>query len=282
MSKFLSAAARKEFDDEVQHAFQSGGTDLRNTVTVRNNVVGDTYNFRRMGKGMAKQKPTQALVIPMDIEHELIPTPLKNWHASEYTDIFDQTEVNFDEQQELAMTIAWALGRRLDQIVIDAADAETNYAGQVTAAVGGANTDLNVAKLRRAKRFLDDTGVGNSDRFILHSPWGLEAMLGQEEATSADYNTIRALVNGEINSFVGFQFRSIEAREEGGLPKSGDIRTSFAYHRSAVGLAIGMDMSTEVNYIAERTSWLATGKMKAGSVVRDGEGVVEILTDESE
>lgn len=281
MSKFLSAVAKQEFDDEVKHAFQNM-TGLRDSVTVRNNVVGDIYKFRRMGKGMAKQKPTQALVIPMDVEHTLIDCPLGNWHASEYTDIFDAAEVNFDEQRELAMTISWALGRRLDQNVIDALDAESSYAGQVPNSVGGANSNLNVAKLRRAKALLDDEGVPSTGRHILHSPFGLEAMLGETAATSADFNTVRALVNGEIDTFVGFRFHSVEARDEGGLQIDGsDDRTSYAYHESAVGLAIGIDLPTEVAYINERTSWLATGLLKSGAVSRDGKGIVEIITRES-
>lgn len=279
MSKFLSAAAKQEFDDEVHHAFQTAGSDLRSTVTLRNGVVGDAYKFRKMGKGMAKQKPTQALVIPMDVEHDLINCPLSNWHASEYTDIFDAAEVNFDEQRELAVTIAGALGRRLDQLIIDAAVAATP-AGTVGTDVGGAGTDLNSAKVRRAARFLGDKGVPKAGRHLLHSSWALEAMLGEEATTSSDYNTIKALVNGELNTWVGFAFHEIETRDEGGLPKP-STRTSVAYHSSAIGLAIGIDTETETNYIPERTSWLATGKMKAGSVARDGDGIVHITTTEA-
>jgi hypothetical protein len=284
MSKFLSQAAKQEFDDEVLHAFQTGGTDLRNAVTLRTGVVGDIYKFRHMGKGMARQKPTQALVIPMDINHELINCPLENWHASEYTDIFDQAEVNFDEQRELASTIAMGLGRRNDQLIIDALGASSfvvGTQGAVATTIGGAGTDLNVAKLRRAKRLLDNNGVPNTDRHILHSAEGLEAMLGQTEATSADFNTVRALVNGDLNSFVGFQFHAVEAREEGGLPKASAVRETYAFQKTAVGLAIGIEVTSEVNYAFERTSWLCTGIMKAGAVVRDADGTVKLSTTEA-
>lgn len=280
MSIYLSAAAKQEFDTEVQHAFQTAGSDLRNTVTLRTGVVGDIYKFRRMGKGMANQKPTQALVVPMNVEHELIDCPLANWNAPEYTDIFDAAEVNFDEQRELATTIAGAMGRRLDQMIIDAANAEGAPAGTVDTDVGGAGTDLNSAKVRRAARYLGDKGVPKAGRHLLHSSWALEAMLGEEATTSSDYNTIKALVNGELNTWVGFTFHEIETREEGGLPKP-STRTSLAYHESAIGLAIGIEIKTEVNYIPERTSWLANGILKAGAVSRDGDGVVKIATTEA-
>ena len=124
MSKNLSAVAVQEFDSMVKQAYQGMGM-LKPAVTVRNNVVGDTYKFRRMGKGLANQKSTSDLVTPMDVSHEFKTATLANWNAPEYTDIFDAQEVNFDEKQELANTIAGALGRRCDQLVIDAMDAST-------------------------------------------------------------------------------------------------------------------------------------------------------------
>ena len=69
MSKNLSAVAVTEFDSMVKHAYQGMGL-LKNCVTLRNNVVGDTYKFRRMGKGLANQKSTSDLVTPMDVGHE--------------------------------------------------------------------------------------------------------------------------------------------------------------------------------------------------------------------
>jgi len=285
VSKNLSAAAQQLFDDQVHHLFQSTGK-LKPTVTIRNGVKADSYNFRRMGKGLANQKPSQAEVTPMDVSHALIPATLSNWNAPEYTDIFDQAEVNFDEQRELAMTIASAMGRRCDQLVIDALDTlhanSGSYAGQIATSVGGADTNLNIAKLRGAKEALDDNGVDSSGRHIAVSANGLSALLGTTEATSSDFNSVKALVQGELNTFLGFQFHLIETRDEGGLAIDGsDVRTGFAWHESAIGLAIGLDIRSEIDYIAQRTSWLCNGIFKAGAVVRDATGVVEILSDET-
>ena len=65
MSKNLSAVAVQEFDSMVKQAYQGMGM-LKPAVTVRNNVVGDIYKFRRMGKGLANQKSTSDLVTPTD------------------------------------------------------------------------------------------------------------------------------------------------------------------------------------------------------------------------
>lgn len=278
MSKTLSAVQVEEFDSEVKQAYQ-GMSNLRNTVTFRGNVTAGTYNFRKMGKGLANQKAPQADVTPMDVENSKQLATLENWNAPEYTDIFDQAGVNFDEQAELAETIAMAIGRREDQLIIDAQlnSATTNLVGTD---VGGVGTGLNVAKVRRASKLLNALGVPMKDRHILVSAEGLEQMLGEEEATSADYNTVKALVNGELNSFVGFQFHVIEERAEGGLPVATNIRTGIAYHKRSTGIAVGLGPKTQVDWVPVKTSWLANGMLKAGAVARDPEGIVLVSSTE--
>jgi hypothetical protein len=282
MSKNLSAAASTEFDDMVKHAFQTMGSGIVESVTVRNSVVGDTYKFRAMGKGLANQKPSQADVTPMDISHSLITATLGNWNAPEYSDIFDAAEVNFDEKSELASTIAGALYRRQEQIIIDAMDAATP-GDTVTAAIGGADTNLNIEKLVRTSKYLNDAGVPmDKDRHFMTSASGLEALLLETQIGSNDYNDVRALISGELNYFMGFHFHIIESRSEGGLTIDGnDVRNSYAYHKSAVGLAVGIDIITDVNWIAQKTSWLCNGMMKAGAAIRDTAGLILILNDET-
>lgn len=283
MSKHLSAAAATQFDSEVLHEYQGMGS-LRTTVTVRTGVVGDTYKFRAMGRGLAVTRGApQTDVTPMDVSHSLQTATLENWVAPEYTDIFDQAEVNFQERTELAQTIAGALLRREDQLIIDAFDASSAYAGTVTTAIGGADTDLNPAKLRRASRYLNAKGVPMAGRHLVHGALQLEALLGNTEATSSDFNTVKALVNGEVNSFVGFAFKLIEDRdaEEGGLTVAASVRDCYAYHSTSTGYASGIDPRTEVNYIAQKVSWLANGLLKAGAVVRNSNGLVKVQCDES-
>ena len=271
MSKTLSAAAQQQFDDDVKHAFQTAGS-LRNTVTIRNGVVGDIYKFRKMGKGTANQKASQADVTPMDVTHSLISCTLENWNAPEYTDIFDSAEVNFDEQRELAQTIAGALGRRLDQLIIDALGAEASPAGTIAHGSAG----MTVAKVVTAAKNLNDKGVPGEGRHFAINADGLEDLLNIATVTSADYNSVRLLMSGEMDTWMGFKWHMIETRGEGGLTVSGGTTEGFAWHESAIGLAIGIDIKSEVNYVPQKTSWLCNGVLKAGSVSRDGDGSVSV------
>ena len=276
MSINLSAVAVTEFDSMVKHAYANAGL-LKNAVTLRNNVVGDTYKFRRMGKGLANQKASSADVTPMNVGHEFKTATLANWNAPEFTDIFDAQDVNFDEKQELASTIAGALGRRCDQLVIDAMDAST----PLTTAVPAGGTNLTIAKVNSAQVELRDQGVPNTELFAVIEAGGLGGLLNDEKATSGDYQAIKALVSGEINTLVGFQFIILETRAEGGLTEAANIVDSWFFQRPSVGLAVGIDMKTEINYVPEKTSWLTNGMLKAGSVVRDEGGLVKVQYDKT-
>jgi hypothetical protein len=285
MSKFLSNAAVIEFDQEVKHQYQGQG-NLRETVTNRTGVVGESYKFTRMGKGVANQKASQADVTPMDIGHDRQTATLANWNAPEYTDIFDQAEVNFDEKQELAMTIANAIRRREDQIIIDAMAAVTFAAtndenpdtGRVFDISATRNFDLSA--IRSAAGHLDDIEAESSDRYIVLRAQALQKLLEDTTVTSSDYGVVKALVDGDLDSYMGFKFKKIGTRTEGGLPGAASDRVAFAYQKSAIGLAIGLDMKTTIDWVAQKTSWLANGIFKAGAVAREPQGIVKIQYDE--
>lgn len=275
MSNVLSSVAVTEFDSMVKHAYQGTGL-LKPAVTIRNNVVGDTYKFRKMGKGLANQKATSAEVVAMNVGHEFSVATLGNWNAPEFTDIFDKQEVNFDEKQELASTIANALGRRCDQLVIDAMDSAGAYAATVGTGVGGTASNLNMAKIIKAQVSLRQKGVPNSELFAAINALGLGGLLNDEKITNSDYQNVKALVNGEVDTLAGFKFIVLEDRAEGGLTVATNVVDSYFFARPSVGLAIGIDMKTDVDWVPERTSWLCNGMLKAGAVARDTDGIVKV------
>ena len=284
MSITLSTAAQAEFDTQVKQAFQKSGM-LREAVTVRNNVKASTYRFNSLGKGLANQKAVHENVTPMNVAHSNQTATLSGWYAPEYTDFFSNEEAPFDEKVELVHAISGALGRRQDQLILDQmAESVITYASTqiVTAAIGGADSNLNVEKLIEAARLLDDQGVPSSDRYFIGSTNGKAALLNTTKATSSDFNSVQALVRGDINTFMGFKFIWIETRTEGGLPiGAGDVRENYAIHKSAMGLAIGNDVTAKTTFIDEKDAWLSNGKMRAGAIARDHLGLVKVLTDET-
>lgn len=280
MSKSLTTNAVAQFDSLVHHAYANKGR-LRKSARVVTGVVGATHQFPKMGKGLATQRVPQTKVVPMNIAHTNAVATITDWNAPEFTDIFDAQKVNYDERRELAHTIAGAIGRREDQLVIDALEAASSTL-TVDNDVGGTDSGMNTAKMRESKRLLDDQGVPGEDRWAVISTRALSDLLGDSDADTFDKNVIKPLFDGDINHWLGFNFIKIETRTEGGLTIDGSLdRTMFCYHRTAIGLAIGLDFRTEVNYIPDMTSWLANGLYAAGSVAIDALGIVEITSREA-
>lgn len=277
MSKFLTDAAIQQFDDMVKHAYQEEGGALRKTIRTKTGVVGNQHKFPTMGKGMATARIPQTDVIPMNITHTPKTATITDWNAPEYTDIFDQQKTNVDEKKELASVIAQAIMRREDQMILDAMDAASSSL-TIDTDIGGSDTNLNTTKCRDARKQLSAAGVSKRDRYVVTHSNNIYGLLGDSDANTFDKNAVKALVDGEITKWLGFQFIELGDYDEGGLPLSGSVRKNYFYHggvRGSLGLAVGIDRKTEINYIPEKTSWLCNGLFAAGSVAIDAGGIVE-------
>lgn len=280
MSVSLSNAFVTLFDAEVKQAYQAKA-ELVGAVRARRGVEGSTVKFPKVGRGVATPRVAQTDVTPLNVGFSQVTLTLGDWNAAEYSDIFSQAKVNFDERQELVQVVATAMGRRQDQMILDALAASSTSL-TVSNDIGGADTNLNVAKLREAKRLLDKGNVPMDGRHIIVHANGLSSLLSETAVTSSDFNTVKALVQGEINTFLGFQFHVLGDRSEGGLAIDGsNDRTCFAFHKDAIGYGEGIGMRTEINYIPEKTSWLVNEVFSAGAIAIDAEGIVSIVCREA-
>jgi hypothetical protein len=280
MSISLSNAFVTLFDAEVKQAYQ-GKAMLVGAVRQRRGVEGSTVKFPKVGKGVATARISQSDVTPLNVGFSNVTCTLSDWNAAEYSDIFSQAKVNFDERSELVQVLGNAIGRRQDQLILDALNAATGVAGTIVNDIGGTDTNMNVAKLRESKRLLDKNNVPPEGRHIILHASGLASLLAETAVTSSDFNTVKALVAGEINTFLGFTFHVLGDRSEGGLAIDSNLdRTSFAFHRDAIGYAEGIAPRTEINYIPEKTSFLVNSVFSAGAIAIDPEGIVKITTRE--
>jgi len=280
MAVSISNAFVTLFDTEVKQAYQ-GDAVLRNTVRLRTGVTASTHKFPKIGAGVAQVRVPQTDVTPLNVTYSQATVTLTDYIAAEYSDIFNQAKVNFDERQELVQVVAKAIGRRSDQLIIDALAASSTSL-TVATSIGGAGTNLNMAKLREASRLLNTANVPAEDRYMLIHASQLASLLSETSVTSSDFNTVKALVQGEINTFMGFTFNVIGDRSEGGLTGggSGSTRKVYAYHKMAVGMAESMAIRSEINYIPEKTSWLVSSMFSAGAIAIDAGGCVDITCTE--
>lgn len=104
--------------------------------------------------------------------------------------------------------------------------------------VGGggtpANTSLTIAKIREAKRILDANEAPAEGRILVVSAKEISDLLSTQEVTNQLYNSVRALVDGDVNSFLGFNVVRTEL-----LPVASNIRSCIAYHRDSAVVVDG-------------------------------------------
>jgi hypothetical protein len=224
-----------------------------------------------MSKGAATLRTgPSADVVPMGIAHALVTATLLDYEAPEYTDLFDAQTVNFDEVVELATTIAGAMGRRDDQSII-------NALATTTTTVGAGTQALDLATITAASKALNAVEAPMEDRYFVIHEGGLNDLLNDANINTIDKNSVRLLMSGTIDSFMGFKWKIIgSSRTEGGLPLTTTVRSGFAFHKASIGHAVGIDMKTKVDYVAHKASWLSMGMWKAGSVAIDVTGIVEV------
>ncbi len=289
MSHDISSAYQTKFDDLIKQAYQEVGGKLRPAVHVRTGVVGTKHTFNVYGTGFAKDAPTGgADVETMGSDTTTVECVLSDKQASEYSNIFDNDKVNFDDEQELISVVAKALGRTEDQSIINALNAPT-YTGTHTIAadfeVSGTNTGLTVEKLEEAVVVLDDAGIPEEDRFIVAPARAKRELLASAKATSSDYvGEVRPLVSGKVDEFLGFKFVWVADTTDAatsdtyGLPGVGTAnRKCFAYHKDALALAVGnLDKQTRIDYVPQKTAHLVLAPLRAGAVVRETAGALEI------
>lgn len=275
MSIGLSPAYVTLFDAEVKQAYQ-GKAALVEATRQRRGVEGNLVKFPKVGKGVATLRVPQTDVVPLNTDFAQVSATMQDWNAAEYSDIFMQQKVNFEERQELVQVVANAIGRRQDQLILDAL-----LAGKGST-VAHASANLTVAKLRDAKKTMDTNNVPPEDRHMIIHANNLASLLSETSVTSADFNTVRALVSGELDTFLGFKFHTLGDRTEGGISIDGSsIRSCLAFHKTAIGYGEGIGPKTEINYVPEKTSHLVNVMLSACSVAIDSEGIVEVQANES-
>lgn len=277
MAQNVTTAFVTLFESEVKQAYQSEAL-LRGTMRTRTGVQGNTVKFPKIGKGVATARINQTDVTPLNVTYSTVQAQMSDFIAAEYSDIFHQTHINFDERRELVEVVSKAIARRMDQICIDALDAASSPS-TVATTVGGSGSNMNVAKLRAAAKALNEKNVPSENRYILMHASQLDSLLSETEVTSSDFAAVKSLVQGEVNTFLGFTFITMGDRDEGGVPKP-STRTCFAWHQDSMGYAESMAQKSEVNYIPEKTSFLVSSMFSAGAVAIDDDGIVKISCTE--
>jgi hypothetical protein len=274
-----------KYADDVQLAYQQMGSRLRECVNVRTGIVGKSFSTNDIDIIEAVTKDTRhEMHSHQDPEHTVRWGNLVYYYNSIMMDRDDDARVLANPKNKYVTSAAYSLGRRADRTIITALlgtaitgeDRTGTQALQTAQKVMGSTSALTKPKLLTAKRLLDEAEVPDDGRYIAISAQGLEDMLGITEVISSDYNTIKALVDGQINTWLGFSFKRTELLPKGVVTTN--VRQAIAWHKDA--LEFGETTASQYSRIAQRRdmhdAWETYSAIDIGAVRKRDKGVVEI------
>jgi hypothetical protein len=267
MSVNITTAFVDQYRSTLEQLVRQKGSKLRGSVLVEM-INGKQAFFDQIGETTVNEQSGRHQDIEYsDTEHKRRRVTTILAYSSDLVDGADKIRMLTDPSNEYAEAQADAIGKKIDTTILTAmlGTAYTGVDGTTSTAYDTANTvavtvrepgvasgnyGLNVAKLRNAKRILDANEVDPSDRYLAYNARQMESLLATTKATSADYATVKALVQGDIDTFMGFKFEHSERVQQ---DDSGYDKLPF-WQKKGVKLALGQDLRVSMDYIRTKVS----------------------------
>jgi hypothetical protein len=287
MSTQITTAFVNQFSSNVQMLSQQMGSLLRNAVDVET-VNGEKAFFDQVGSAAAVLRTSRHADTPLiDTPHSRRMVTMSDYEYADLIDDQDKVRLLVDPTSTYSRAAAAAMGRAMDDVIISAAlgtaltgkDGSTSTAfATATNQIAASATGLTLAKLIQAKEILDAGDVDPSiPRYIAVSPKQITNLLNSTTVTSSDFNTVKALAMGEINSFVGFNFIVTNRLGVDGS----SARRVFAWAMDGIKVAVGREPTARIDERAVKS--YATQiyyAMTLGATRMEEKKVVEVLCTE--
>lgn len=293
MSYEITTAFVKQFEAGVTTLSQQKGSKLINYVTVKPNVTGERTFMDQIGATSVVERTSRHGDSPLiQTPHYRRAIDMREYEWGDLIDKVDTLKALNSFESPYVQNAGYAMGRQIDDTIIDAffATAYIGKEGTSTVAFDSNNVvaadydgdtveeGLTIAKLRAARKILlqNEVDLDMEQPYIAVTATQLDNLLATVEVTSMEFNSVKALVEGSITRFMGFEFVHTER-----LDVSGDDRLIPVWVPSAMGLALPMAPTSRIAERADKSfSWYAYYAMSLGASRLEEEKVVKILCDE--
>jgi len=286
MSTQITTAFVEQYKSNVFHLAQQKGSKLRDAVRTES-IVGKSHFFERIGSTAAVKRTSRHADTPrVDTPHSRRKVTMDDYDWADLIDDSDKVRLLISPQSEYAKAGAYAMGRTMDDVIIAAAtgNAFGGVSGGSTIAlpagqkIAHGSAGLTIAKLIEAKEKLDAANVDPDEaRTLVCSAKQISNLLGTTQITSSDFNSVKALVQGDIDTFMGFRFIRSERL---GTDANGN-RQVLAFTNTSMGLALGKDIQTKISERADKNySTQVYLCMTIGATRVEDEKVLEIACTE--
>ncbi|UQY80332.1 putative major capsid protein [Candidatus Hepatincola sp. Av] len=259
----VSDLIKEGFNHAVTLNIQQKGTKLANCVRLETQTV-ERYFYDQIAPTEAQDVTSRHADTPLiqtKFDRRMVTLITSDW--GDLIDREDQLKLLADPTSAYALNAAYALGRRQDQHIVEAALGEANSGAQGETKVAlpdsqkiavteeSKDTGLTIEKLRKARLILDDADVDDSEeQYCILSAKQVSDLLTTTEVTSEDYNTVKALVDGKVNTFMGFNIVRISSSL---LPiDANNNRTVICFAKSGIVMGSLGKIKTDITTRADK------------------------------
>jgi len=285
MAETVDVSFVRGYSAEIMRRYAATEDKVRDSVTVKTNVVGKSYDWERLGSSdfgtiTTRHQP----VIVLAPVHSVRRVTFTDSGGSILLDRTDEPKMLIQPKNDYARNHAEAFKRLINDTVIDAAvasatavdgaDATSSVAIGSGQQIASGSVGLTFEKVNQAARILNTNNVPQENRTALVSPQAVEDLLAEAEVTSRDYTDMMRLKSGTMGSDTFMGFRWIMTTQ---LNISSTTRTCLFYHKDAIGLAIPMELEVFIDRRVDLAThaWQATAICSAGAVRLQEEGVIQ-------
>jgi len=291
MADTQSVIYAQAYSRNIMQLAQQKYSKLINCVYMKPNVRGKTFFQDQIGQWSMEVKGGRNVQTPNnDPSLARRMGTMLDYHDNRLLDRGDELRTISDPRSAYTIAAAQALGRKMDDVIFKALEggAYSGETGTTLNTLGAAqyydttsSSALSFASVRAIKRILDNADVEQEDRFFAVPPIALEDLLGASEATSSDYNAVKALIRGEIDTWMGFKWiTSTRCQNDAESLWGTDTRSCVAWQRNGLCLALAdapvvrTDERPDLSY-----SWQVYYELNIGAVRLEEEKVAVHLTD---
>jgi len=292
MSIHITTAMVEQYNANVQLLLQQEQSLFENAVR-REPIHGEHEFFDQIGATEANKRTTRhGDTKYTNTDHQRRMVTSFPWDWADLIDKADRARILIDPQGAYTRNAVMAMNRAKDDEIIAAATG-TAYGGKTgttaysiseTIAVdydaSGTNTGLTLGKLIGAKVALQRNQIQRGEKlYFACRAKQLEDMLVETKATNDQYVNVKALIEGEITYFMGFNWIFSERLANSA---STDITTCFAWAESGILLATAEEIRTMVDRLpGKNQSVQVWAGMDIGATRMEEKKVIPIYCDES-
>jgi hypothetical protein len=309
-SQNISTAFVKQYGTTIDMLLELKGGQFDGKC-LEETIVGEEKYYDQLGSVYANEVIDRYGDSPEnDISHarrRVIATP---YDVGIMFDTFDKVQMLVNPESEYVQRQVSALRRKKAIEFFKGAlgTASTGKGGAGSSSLAAANainsggTGMSLAKLVAAKKTLE---LGNVDLldpmnrpYFVWTPTQAHELLSNTTVSSSDYNSIKTLVSGQINTFYGFEFITsnqvpyttesaaqtanlVWDATDAPVDADNDIRACFAYVKSAVRFVTNPEIKVDVSLRKDkRNNWYSYACARFGAVRMEEDKVVVVGCDE--